>query len=105
MTVSQLLKVVTPALAICAGFYAVSATAELPQGQFACQVITRGGSPGLVTIQAVDKADAIAGTRTSPAYISEELSGEVAQVVECINPREQRFKDDSFQEFYIQVPR
>lgn len=105
MTVSQLVKVITPAFAIYAGLFAVSATAELPQGEFACQVITRGGSPGLVMMQAEDKADAVAGARTGEAYISEGLWGEVAEVVECINPREQRFMDGSFQEFSLQVPR
>ena len=105
MMLSQLLKFSAPAIAVCAGFFAVSAHAVLPQAEFACQVVTTGGSPGLVLMQAEDKAEAIAEARTSRAYLTPQLWGEVAEVVECINPKEQRFKDASFQEFYQGVPR
>ena len=85
-------------------FYSIVASAVLPEGDFACQVVTRGGNSGLVLVQTNSKKEAVDTAQQSIARIADGSWGQVATVVECIDRSSQRFKDAEFQTIYEQTP-
>ena len=59
--------------AVVTGMLCAGAQAALPQGQYACQVITKDGGPGLVGVQVDTREEAIAVARRSKARTSSPL--------------------------------
>ncbi|MFT5709762.1 MAG: hypothetical protein ACI8QT_000449 [Halioglobus sp.] len=78
--------------------------AQLPEGQFACQVLTQSGQSGLVLVQTEAEADAVRAARGATAWQLDGGEGKAISVVECITIPAEKFKDTSFDRFYQDFP-
>jgi 2',3'-cyclic-nucleotide 2'-phosphodiesterase (5'-nucleotidase family) len=78
--------------------------AQLPQGEFACQVQTQSGQSGLVMVQADAEADAVGAASTAIAWEMDGGQGKAISVVECIAAPTEKFKDTWFNSFYEGFP-
>ena len=74
--------------------------AQLPDGEFACQVLTESGQAGLVLVQADAETDAMKVARTSTAWELGGGKGKAISVVECVAIPDEKFKDTWFNSFY-----
>lgn len=90
--------------ALVAGLLSVGAQAALPQGQYACQVITKDGGPGLVQVQVDTREEAIAVALRSRARTIDGIMKSSAEVVQCIRWPDERFTDRAFQALYDSMP-
>jgi hypothetical protein len=79
--------------------------AVLPDGEFACQVLTQSGQSGLVMVQTDAEADAISAASAAIAWEMDGGQGETLSVVECISVLSEEFKDSWFNRFYKDFPR
>jgi hypothetical protein len=78
--------------------------AELPNGQFACQVLTESGQSGLVLVQTDAESDAMRAAKTATAWQLDGGEGKAISVVECITVPGEDFKDSWFNSFYENFP-
>ena len=78
--------------------------AALPDGQFACQVLTESGQSGLVLIQTDTEAEAMRAAQTATAWQLDGGEGKAISVVECISIPGKKFKDSWFNSFYENFP-
>jgi hypothetical protein len=83
---------------------ALVSNAELPDGEFACQVLTESGQSGLVMVQADAETDAVRAARTATAWELGGGKGKAISVVECITLPDEKFKDSWFNSFYESFP-
>jgi hypothetical protein len=83
----------------------LASNAELPDGEFACQVLTESGQSGLVMIQTDAEADAMRVARTATAWELDGGKGKAISVVECIAFPGEKFKDSWFNSFYVDFER
>lgn len=104
MTVLQQFKIIPVAMLAVTGLFSAGALAELPDGDYACQVQTEGGKKGLVLVQTDSEQQAIAAARGGKAIIADGTWREVVDVVECIDRRAERFRDADFQMQYKKTP-
>lgn len=100
-TVRQFRVAVLAVTALCSTL----AVAGEPQADYACQVVTDSGGPGLVLVQAASREEATAMARTSLAATVIDTRAPVAEVVECIRRPEENFKDREFQRTFQKLPR
>ena len=91
-------------LAVPALIVAVAVAAQ-PQADYACQVITSSGGPGLVLVQTSSREEAIAMARDSLAATIVDTPAPVAEVVECIRRPDENFQDRQFQRTFQKLPR
>ncbi len=82
----------------------LASNAQLPNGEFACQVLTQSGQSGLVLIQTDAEADAMRAARTAAAWELDGGKGKAISVVECIAIPGEKFKDTWFNSFYEDFP-
>jgi hypothetical protein len=105
MTILQQLIRAAWGLAIVTSLVSVTATAALPQGEFACQVETTEGEMGLVLIQSDTREQAIAAARVGTVTTGEGGRAAVTEVVQCITRRtDERFRDADFHKQYLKTP-
>jgi len=83
-----------------------SAAIDVGEETFACEVQTKAGVAGLVFIQAdsVQEAKAFDLNSAKARAINGQKS-EALSIVQCIDSREGRFSDSTFQAFYKSLPR
>lgn len=74
--------------------------AQLPQDEFACQVLTQSGQSGLVLVQADAETDAVRVAKAATAWELDGGKGKTTSVVECIREPDEVFKDTWFNSFY-----
>ena len=82
----------------------LASNAQLPDGEFACQVLTENGQSGLVLVQTGSETDAV---RAAGAAIALEMDGgdsKTVSVVECIRTPREKFKDALFNSFQEDFP-
>lgn len=98
-------KVFRPGLILLATLMSGAASAQLPQGTYACEVQTKDGIAGLVMVQADTLAKA--QTAATKARASKIAGGEsqATSVIECIVVGEGSFRDSHFQQFYENFPK
>lgn len=70
---------------------------DLPPNSYACHVLTRTAFPALVLVQANDTEQAIAVAQRSQATTFDGTAAQTSEVVQCILPPAEKFKDESFQ--------
>ena len=104
MTILQQVRIAPIAFLALTGLFGAGAFAELPQGDYACQVLTQGGNNGLVLVQTDSEQQAIAAARDGKALTVDGNRAEVDRVVECISRRTERFSDADFQMQYKKTP-
>ncbi len=92
------------ALASLLATVSLASNAELPNGEFACQVLTQSGQSGLVLIQTDSEADAMRAARTATAWELDGGKGKAISVVECITLPDEKFKDTGFNSFFENFP-
>ena len=78
--------------------------AELPENSYACHVQTKGGSPGLVTVQAHSMESAKKIALRVEALKMDGTYAPVTSLIQCIQWPEGRFSDPQFQKFYKNLP-
>lgn len=81
------------------------ALARQPQADYACQVLTSSGGPGLVLVQAASREEATVMALGSLASTIIDTRAPVAEVVECIRRPDENFKDREFQRAFQKLPR
>ena len=104
MTTKMIEAKVKIALASLLATVSLASNAQLPDGEFACQVLTQGGQSGLVLIQTDAEADAMRAARTAIAWELDGGKGKAISVVECIAIPGEKFKDTWFNSFYEDFP-
>jgi hypothetical protein len=82
----------------------LASSAQLPDGEFACQVMTESGQSGLVLVQTDAEADAVRAARAAIAWEMDGGEGKAISVVECITFPGGKFKDSRFNSFYKDFP-
>ena len=92
------------ALASLLAALSLASQAELPEGEFACHVVTETGQSGLVLLQTDAKAGAMRAARAATAWEMDGGQGKAISVVECINIPDEKFKDSWFNSFYENFP-
>ena len=85
--------------------FSAFALAREPQADYACQVVTSSGGPGLVLVQAASREEATAMALGSLASTIIDTRAPVAEVVECIRRPDENFKDREFQRAFQKLPR
>ena len=100
-TVRQLRVAVLAVAAFCSAL----AIGGEPQADYACQVLTSSGGPGLVLVQAGSREEAKAMAVGSLAATIIDTRAPVAEVVECIRRPDENFKDREFQRTFQKLPR
>jgi hypothetical protein len=84
---------------------AMPAGAELPAGEYACQVTAEGGRIGLVLVQADSRERAEAAAARARALTYDGVRSPAIEVIQCIDRHGgERFRDFQFQAFYENVP-
>lgn len=92
------------ALASLLATISLTSHAQLPDVEFACQVVTESGQPGLVLVQAAAETDAVRAARASIAWGLDGGKGKATSVVECITIPGEKFRDAWFNSFYEKFP-
>lgn len=88
-----------------AGLFSAASLAELPGGEYACQVVTEGGGIGMVLVQADDRQVARQAALGASAYIDKKNRARATKVVECIRRPQEKFSDYQVQQFFESMPR
>lgn len=78
--------------------------AQLPDGDFACQVVTDSGQSGLVLVQADLESDAARTAKSVDAWEMDGGKGKTMSVVQCIAVPGETFRDTWFNSFYEKFP-
>ena len=92
------------AIVLLAALAVVTASAGMPQGEFACKVRAQGGKIGLVLVQADTRALAEKSAVGAQAFTTDNLRGRATSVLQCIVPGKERFADYQFQQFVESLP-
>jgi hypothetical protein len=82
----------------------LGASAAMPNGEYACKVVTIGGQLGVVLVQADSKAQAAGAAAGAQAFTFDNGRGTATSVVECIDRRKEQFSDYQFQQFFESIP-
>ena len=82
----------------------LGASAAMPDGEYACKVVTVGGQLGVVLVQADSKAQAAGAAAGAQAFTFDNGRGTATSVVECIDRRKEKFSDYQFQQFFESIP-
>ena len=82
----------------------LGASAEMPDGEYACKVVTVGGQLGVVLVQADTKALAAGAAAGAQAFTFDNGRGTAKSVVKCIDRRKEQFSDYQFQQFFESIP-
>ena len=72
----------------------------LPDNEYACQVQTGAGTPGLVLVQAYTKEQAVKSASAASALTANGTRSQATAVVECIRRPGETFQDVEFKRFY-----
>jgi hypothetical protein len=86
------------------GTVSLAASAAMPNGEYACKVVTIGGQLGVVLVQADTKAQAAGAAAGAQAFTFDNGRGTATSVVECIDRRKEQFSDYQFQQFFESIP-
>ena len=86
------------------GIFSLGASAEMPDGEYACKVVTVGGQFGVVLVQADTKAQAAGAAAGAQAFTFDNGRGTATSVVECIDRSKEQFSDYQFQQFFESIP-
>jgi hypothetical protein len=86
------------------GIFSLGASAAMPNGEYACKVVTIGGQFGVVLVQADTKAQAAGAAAGAQAFTFDNGRGTATSVVECIDRRKEQFSDYQFQQFFESIP-
>lgn len=65
----------------------------IPQGMFACHVMTENRRPGVILVQAESVEDASRGALSGEAWETPDVVGAVVSVIECVAQPTERFQD------------
>ena len=76
----------------------------MPDGEYACKVVTVGGQLGVVLVQADTKSQAAGAAAGAQAFTFDNGRGTATSVVECIDRRKEQFSDYQFQQFFESIP-
>ena len=104
MKATKWTMIMQPAVALAMALACAAPQAALPEGEYACQVQTRGAAMGLVLVQADSLPEAEQMAQGAKATTSDGSSAAVDRVIECITLREERFTDSQFQQFFESLP-
>ena len=86
------------------GLFSLGASAAMPNGEYACKVVTIGGQLGVVLVQADTKELAAGAAVGAQAFTFDNGRGTATSVVECIDRRKEQFSDYQFQQFFESIP-
>ena len=103
MNVSNPSRGVQLATAMLLGAMAMGSLAQpssLPEGSYACQVITERGGSGLVMVQTDSAAEASRAAAGGLARIGNGKQERAAEVQQCIRLPDGSFRDRDFQAFF-----
>jgi hypothetical protein len=84
---------------------AAAGARDLPPNAYACHVMTRTAFPALVLVQANDVQQAIAMAQRTPATTFDGTVAQTFEVVECILPPAEKFRNESFQSNFEKMDR
>ena len=104
MKICQSLRVKQFLLAMSMLLAGAGSHAVMPQGEFACQVLTAGGNYALKLIQSDTMDEAIATAKNRRVKVTDQVWADVVEVVQCIDRSEERFSDPAFQAVYENTP-
>ncbi len=101
----NVVKMFRPGLILLATLVSGTASAQLPQVTYACEVQTKDGVAGLVMVQSDARATAQAAAKKANAYKIGGGESPAVSIVECIVAGKGSFSDSYFQQFYENFPK